>query len=261
MKHKLLWTMELTLAVLGVAWLVLFLRSGQAVGLLLAWDVVAVAYMITGWLAMRHELPARRPEDLRELVGPRWYTQLFALVVSCAGLAAGLMVIVNRGSGGAAAVAAGTILLSWLLLHSAFAQIYAREYVGERGLEFPGCPAPQATESVYFAITPDATAGRRPRRRQLLLQHRADRHRDRLAQELTWDRALRRLPLIRSLKRSTAQMVRNPSRPIIIGRGNFGFAAHRVRRSSCRSPSTIASAMRVPTYGACARPWPLHAIE
>ncbi|NBH12063.1 DUF1345 domain-containing protein [Amycolatopsis sp. SID8362] len=175
MKYKLLWTMELTLAVLGVAWLVLFLRSGQAVGLLLAWDVVAIAYMITGWLATRHELPAGRPEDLRELVGPRWYTQLFALVVSCAGLAAGLMVIVNRGSGGAAAVAAGTILLSWLLLHSAFAQIYAREYVGERGLEFPGCPAPQATEFVYFAITigtsfavSDVTVTTRPMRRRVI---------------------------------------------------------------------------------------------
>jgi uncharacterized membrane protein len=152
-KYKLLWTLELVLAVLGVAWLVVVLRTGAAVGLLLVWDAFAIAYMVTGWLAMRRELPAEHPEDLRVLVGPRWYTQLFALVVSCAGLAAGLMVVANRDSTGAAAAGAGTILLSWLLLHSAFAQIYAREYVGEHGLEFPNCPAPQFTEFVYFAIT------------------------------------------------------------------------------------------------------------
>ena len=66
--------MELILAVLGVAWLVVFLRTGAAIGLLLAWDATAIAYMVTGRLAMRRGLPARHPENLRELVGPRWYT-------------------------------------------------------------------------------------------------------------------------------------------------------------------------------------------
>ncbi|SEF24509.1 hypothetical protein SAMN05421837_102746 [Amycolatopsis pretoriensis] len=37
--------------VFGVAWLVVLLRMGAAVGLLLVWDAFAVAYMITGWLA------------------------------------------------------------------------------------------------------------------------------------------------------------------------------------------------------------------
>ncbi|MBB5857624.1 DUF1345 domain-containing protein [Amycolatopsis umgeniensis] len=178
--RKLMLLLELLLAVLGVVWLVSFLRDGSSLVPLLVWDVVAIGYLVTGWLEMRRELPAHTPEDLRSLAGPRWYTQLFALVISCSGLAGGLMVIANRGEDeinqAAQAIAAATILLSWLLLHSAFAQIYAREYAADRGLDFPECPVPQFTEFLYFAITigtsfavSDVTVTSRPMRRRVIV--------------------------------------------------------------------------------------------
>ncbi len=156
--HRVTLALEWVLAGLGLAWIVVFLRTGTAaVGTLLAWDAVAVAYMVAGWQFIRRELFPSRPRSLHGIVGPRWYTQFLAVLVSCAGLGAGLIVITHRGTGQvdqvAQAVAVATILVSWLLLHAMFAQIYTREYAGDGGLEFPNCPAPQFTEFVYFAVT------------------------------------------------------------------------------------------------------------
>ncbi len=74
------------------------------------------------------------------------------------------------------ALAAAAILLSWLLLHTAFAQIYAREHAGEGGLDYPNCPVPQLTEFLYFATTigtsfavSDVTVTTRSMRRRVLV--------------------------------------------------------------------------------------------
>ncbi|SEB67538.1 DUF1345 domain-containing protein [Rhodococcus koreensis] len=178
--RKALWVLESVLAVLGVTWLVLFLRAGQVALPLLAWNTAAVAYMIAGWVVIRRELPTESSEDMPELVGPRWYTQFFAVLINCIGLAGGLIVSANRNDVNADAVvqalAAAAILLSWLLLHTAFAQIYAREHAGEGGLDYPNCPVPQLTEFLYFATTigtsfavSDVTVTTRSMRRRVLV--------------------------------------------------------------------------------------------
>ena len=71
------------------------------------------------------------------------------------GLAGGLVVGISDSTAGTATrgLAAAAIVLSWLLLHTAFAQIYAREYASEGGLDFPSCADPQLTEFLYFATT------------------------------------------------------------------------------------------------------------
>ena len=58
------------------------------------------------------------------------------------------------------AVAAATLLLSWLVTHVMFALRYAHEYYGrdlggvtvDRGLEFPGTDAPDYWDFLYFAM-------------------------------------------------------------------------------------------------------------
>lgn len=151
MSGRLLWILELGLTVLGAVWLVLFSTAEFGVGLLLIWDVLALAYIVTGWLLLRRDLPVAASE---ELTGPRWYTTLFAVVASGSGLTAGMILIAKDSvtDDSDRAVAAATILLSWLLLHTAFAQIYTRAFRATGGLEFPECPAPQLTEFVYFSF-------------------------------------------------------------------------------------------------------------
>ena len=102
---------------------------------MLSLSVIAVVYVVVGWSTMRRGLPSGAVASVPELVGPRWYTQAFAVLVSCFGLAGGLVVGISDSTAGTATrgLAAAAIVLSWLLLHTAFAQIYAREHVSEAG--------------------------------------------------------------------------------------------------------------------------------
>ncbi len=147
--------LETILTLLGLVWLGAVLVFGRAaVPLLIAWNVAAVAYVAAGWLLLRRRIPD--DEEDPELLAPRWQTTLFAAVVSGSGLVGGLVMIATRGSEPepyVQPVAAATVLLSWLLLHTAFAQIYARDYFTTGGLQFPDCERPRLTEFVYFAIT------------------------------------------------------------------------------------------------------------
>ncbi|MFC9470755.1 DUF1345 domain-containing protein [Nocardia sp. NPDC055002] len=149
MSRTLVWVLELGLTVLGVVWLSLFSWTTGGIGLLLVWNLLAVAYVATGWLLLRRDLP----DDSIDWIGPRWYTTTFAVVASGAGLAAGMIMIGARDSEADNAVAAATVLMSWLLLHTAFAQIYARAQFADGGLRFPECPVPQLSEFVYFSFT------------------------------------------------------------------------------------------------------------
>lgn len=155
--NRMLWTLELALMGLGPVWVVLFSHAGSGVGLLFVWDALALAYILAGWLSLRSQLPASRAGELREMVGPQWYSTLFAVVASSSGLAGGLILVAGDEAGpqntAAQAAAAATVLLSWLLLHTAFAQIYARVHFADGGLQFPECPVPQFAEFVYFSFT------------------------------------------------------------------------------------------------------------
>ena len=149
--------LELGLPGLGAAWLVLFLVSDWGFDLLVVWDILALVYVVTGWLLLRGELPDGQTPELVEQVGPRWYTSLFALVSSCTGLAGGLVLIASRRAGDddaiLQAVSAITVLLSWLLLHTAFARLYSSAFFADGGLRFPDCEVPQLAEFVYFSFS------------------------------------------------------------------------------------------------------------
>ncbi|KXP12221.1 DUF1345 domain-containing protein [Tsukamurella pseudospumae] len=173
--------LEVVLTLLGLVWLVVVLFFGRsAVWLLLVWDAAAVVYIVAGSLLLRRRIPDDETVP-SELLAPRWQTTLFALVVSGSGLVGGLLMIATRGEDPDSLlqpVAAATVLLSWMLLHTAFAQIYARDYfAGDPGLVFPDCEHPQITEFVYFSITigtsfavSDVTVTKRSTRR-LVIAH------------------------------------------------------------------------------------------
>lgn len=171
--------LETVLTLLGLAWLAAVLVFGSsAVPLLVVWNLAAVAYVIAGWFLLRRRIPAGE-DDADLMAAPRWQTTLFAVVVSGSGLVGGLLMIATRGDEPDPAlqpVAAATVLLSWLLLHTAFAQIYARDYFTAGGLHFPDCERPQLTEFVYFSITigtsfavSDVTVTRRSTRRLVIV--------------------------------------------------------------------------------------------
>ncbi|MEV0074909.1 DUF1345 domain-containing protein [Nocardia neocaledoniensis] len=178
MSRKVLGAMELGLTGLGVVWLVAFSWSGSGIGLLLVWNLLAVAYMAAGWALLYRDLPSDPSADLDDWVGPNWYATTMALVASGSGAAAGFVMIAAREDGGdalAQGVAAATVFLSWLLLHTAFAQVYARAHYADGGLEFPHCPWPQLTEFVYFSFTvgtsfavSDVNVVNRPMRRRVV---------------------------------------------------------------------------------------------
>ncbi|MFC4128394.1 DUF1345 domain-containing protein [Nocardia rhizosphaerae] len=157
MGRMIIGAMELGLTILGMAWLLVFSWSADGVGLLLAWNILAVVYVLTGWLLLHRDLPDDPSAQVADWIGPSWYATTMALVASSSGLAAGMIMIASREGGGpdalAQGVAAFTVLMSWLLLHTAFAQIYARAYFAEGGLAFPECRWPQLTEFVYFSFT------------------------------------------------------------------------------------------------------------
>ncbi|WP_280347740.1 DUF1345 domain-containing protein [Nocardia neocaledoniensis] len=178
MGRRMLGAMELGLTGLGVVWLTVFSWSGGGIGLLLVWNLLAVAYMVAGWALLSRDLPRDPSAELDDWVGPTWYATTMAMVASGSGAAAGFIMIAAREGGGdalAESVAAATVLMSWLLLHTAFAQIYARAHYADGGLEFPHCRWPQLTEFVYFSFTvgtsfavSDVDVVNRPMRRRVV---------------------------------------------------------------------------------------------
>jgi uncharacterized membrane protein len=129
--------------------------------LLAGWDIgVGLYLLLTGVLMARASVTEiRRRADVQD------EGAIALLILSPAAAIASLVAIVvelgNVQSTTAWAhllLGMGTILLSWLFLHSIFALHYAREYYGEGrdeqvgGLKFPGSQAPDYWDFLYFSF-------------------------------------------------------------------------------------------------------------
>src|ERR1700744_6082765 len=162
---------DLGLIALGVGFIFLSETARTDLGYLIGWDVLALVYLIIGFVVVRRR---RRRPDLAQLtgrLGQQWLTGArlgfgFTIAASLVGMGSADSVLTNgnnatygdpiRFFGGIAIVAA------WLLLHVGYARFYARLYyrpedpadpaVGP-GLEFPRTPAPMATDFLYFSFT------------------------------------------------------------------------------------------------------------
>ena len=98
-------------------------------------------------------------------------------------VAVGLDLAAAKGTaraGGAAALAVGTVVVSWLFTQILFAQHYAHaHWLRGEGLDFPGSDRPDFPEFLYFSMTVGMTAQvsdvttRSPAMRRLVLAHAA----------------------------------------------------------------------------------------
>lgn len=150
---------EIALIVLGLG----FLLTDEAEGirLLVWWDLLALAYLITGIVVLRRSRRGTRLINRHPWTGRLRLNFLFATVASLTGLGAALDVawtadeVLDEVEQQLHYIF-GTVamLLAWVLLHSGYARWYAGHYarIGG-GLRFPGTENPSPVDFLYFAIT------------------------------------------------------------------------------------------------------------
>jgi len=146
------------LAALPSAW-------SLATRLLLAWDAGITLYLVLVYTMMaRSEAGHIRTRALGQDEGR---IVMLALTV-CAAVASLAAILAELGSGQGAvqaasrtapqlALAAGTIVLSWIFIHTMFALHYAHDYYSTRSggkscLAFPGQEPPDYWDFVYFSV-------------------------------------------------------------------------------------------------------------
>lgn len=132
--------------------------------LLIGWSVGAWCYLIALWVLMTHA----RPERIRHIARLQDESALAVLTLVSTGAMISLVAIVfalagvRHYSGDARlvhlALAAATLISSWLLLPTLFAMHYAHLYYGsaanDRPLLFPDRPAtPDYWDFAYFSFT------------------------------------------------------------------------------------------------------------
>jgi uncharacterized membrane protein len=127
--------------------------------ILTGWDVGVGLYLVLAYLLMSRATV----DEIRRRAAIQDEGAAALLVLTPAAAIASLAAIVAEvagPSGGWAELAPGmgTIVLSWLFLHTVFALHYAHEYYGERsddrigGLKFPGPQGPDYWDFVYFSF-------------------------------------------------------------------------------------------------------------
>ncbi len=132
----------------------------------LAWDIGTGLYVVLAFALFLSAPPERMAHNAKREEEGEW--TIFALTVAAAvaSLAAILGVFaetkgltpVTRGLH--IALVAGTLAVSWLMMHTTFAFRYAHEYYArdlappafDRGLEFPGETTPDYMDFAYFSL-------------------------------------------------------------------------------------------------------------
>ncbi len=133
---------------------------------LLGWcSGVAVYLLIALWEAGRADLKdiRRRAEQLDEGGGA-----ILVLTVVAAAASMGAIVVelahakAGTGSGAAVGLAAVTVVLSWMFIHTVFAFHYAHAYYTGKGggacLDFPATDKPKYWDFIYFSFVVGMTA-------------------------------------------------------------------------------------------------------
>jgi uncharacterized membrane protein len=129
---------------------------------LIGWSTLTFSYLVaTLWVASRCNVDFIRKRAA--LLDEGGVAILLVIVgVTVASMAAIVMQLVQaKGTGHvgfSTALAAGTVALSWLFLHSVFAFHYAHEFYNDdgsghfRGLDFPGTEMPLYWDFLYFSF-------------------------------------------------------------------------------------------------------------
>jgi uncharacterized membrane protein len=127
--------------------------------LLLAFDLAALVYLVLLAVLFSRASPELMRCQARAQDTGRWGFLWSAIVLTAVVMVAlGAELHGGQDGGmGAIALAAGSIVLSWLFMNTMFAMHYAHGYYGDfgknhEGLEFPQTPEPDYWDFAYFAI-------------------------------------------------------------------------------------------------------------
>lgn len=177
----LLTAMALGLAAGGAATL-LGARGTSAA--LLFWNAAALTYAVAISVTLWDDDPDALARRAAELDSDQWIVLLASSIAAVAALAAVMAdLVAAKGTPqatGAAILAGGTVVVSWVFAQVLFAHHYAHvHWLGGKGLDFPGNDEPDFPEFLYFAMTVGMTAQvsdvttRTARMRRVVLGHAA----------------------------------------------------------------------------------------
>jgi uncharacterized membrane protein len=130
------------------------------VAFLLGFDIGVLAYLLMILRIFLSAGPKNMHRQAREQDSGRWTTLLSGVALSAVVLVAVTTELNSSDKGGALAiaVAAATIILSWMFMNTLFALHYAHGYYGDfgdkhKGLDFPGDEDPDYWDFAYFSFT------------------------------------------------------------------------------------------------------------
>jgi len=153
----------------GIAvWLtVKYLGAPHAARLLLGWDAAALVYLLTTWtLFLKADEAKVRSRAAQEDEGvPVLLLIVLAAIAASLGAVVDAMIAAKSASGQAKAIvtacAGATLVLSWLVLQSAFVLHYAHRHFGDGsakpGIQFPGEQPSGYLDFAYLAFSIGAT--------------------------------------------------------------------------------------------------------
>ncbi|MGD8193411.1 DUF1345 domain-containing protein [Herbiconiux sp. P18] len=149
---------EVVMVVVSVVYVV---TSSFAV--LAVWEVIAAAYLVVGYAGIRRRTLAGQADTGRSGVLDT-LSWVLPLAASLVGINSAVLFLLGRsdlagdpGAGAVTAISAALgIVISWLLLHTGFAQRYETiesRSTGEPGLIIPSRPHPGLVDYLYFSFT------------------------------------------------------------------------------------------------------------
>ena len=135
--------------------------GGGALSVVLGWAAASLVYVSWVWLVIARMGPDETASHALREDPVRGLAELLILVASLASLAAVAMLLVearsasDTRSGVLAAVALGSVALSWLLIHTLFTLRYASQYfAGEPGgIDFNTDEPPRYVDFAYVAFS------------------------------------------------------------------------------------------------------------
>ncbi len=126
---------------------------------LIVWEVLAAGYLAIGFALVWEGKRAPRISRDEVRIAVRW-SWVLPLISSFVGVNAAVLALIARGdssnpAGVLTAAAIMGIVLSWMLMHTGFAQMYevADLAAHQRAITFPGSDRPVFLNYLYFAFT------------------------------------------------------------------------------------------------------------
>lgn len=161
MTHRYAARFVVMVAVGVVVGVIVAVNGGGASSIVLGWAAASLVYVTWVWLLIARMDPAATTSHAAREDPVRGVAEVLILVASLASLAAVAMLLVDARSasdarsGVLAAMALGSVALTWLLIHTLFTLRYASQYfAGEPGgIDFNTDEPPRYIDFAYVAFS------------------------------------------------------------------------------------------------------------